>query len=163
MKGTCHKKGKGWIVKYTKKERRGFTPYWYENIECELPLYGDELKSHKEGDEIIFLEHEDHATIFETVKEKLTVVSKNTLERYENDRPVKEILNRIKKDLDKVCNKFLKDNVVRETDFPIEVENEMGKWKIEADGKCMLQPKAGIQYIEIDFTVTPTGFKDNKK
>jgi uncharacterized protein Usg len=90
-------------------------------------------------------------------KERIKILAKKTLEKYEGKKNVSDVINKIKEDLNDVLNTYLTQNYVIEEDFPIEFENELGKWKINADGNAYVQPKKGPQYIECNITIKQTG------
>jgi uncharacterized protein Usg len=90
-------------------------------------------------------------------KEGIKILAKKTLEKYEGEKNVSDVINKMKEDLNDVLNTYLVQNYVIEEDFPIEFENELGKWKINADGNTYVQPKKGTQYIECNITIKKTG------
>ena len=89
--------------------------------------------------------------------EKIKILAQKTLEKYEGEKNVSNIIKKMKEDLDSVLNTYLTQNHVIEEDFPIEFENELGKWKINADGNTYVQPKKETQYIECNITIKRTG------
>ena len=89
--------------------------------------------------------------------EKIKILTQKTLEKYEGEKNVSDVIKKMKEDLDSVINTYLTQNHVIEEDFPIEFENELGKWKINADGNTYVQPKKGTQYIECNITIKRTG------
>lgn len=67
-----------------------------------------------------------------------------------------KVLKQVAIDLNEVLNGYLKDNYVKDEDFPVEFENELGRWKINADGSCYFQPIVGTQNIEVNITIKRT-------
>ena len=41
--------------------------------------------------------------------------------------------------------------------YPIEFENEFGRWKMLEDGTTLFQPKTAVEYIELNITIPPSG------
>jgi hypothetical protein len=52
-------------------------------------------------------------------------------------------------------NNALKNNI-SDKKYPIEFENETGRYLIEEDGKIFIQPKQSIQYLELNINILPT-------
>ena len=76
------------------------------------------------------------------------------------DIHIKEILSKIQEELSVSLSKIpLNFDSVQK--FPIEFENDLGKWKIFEGGKVLLQPKEVAKYIELKLTITPTGELSN--
>ena len=90
-------------------------------------------------------------------KEEIKILAQKTLEKYEGEKNVSDVIKKMKEDLDSALNTYLTQDHVIEEDFPIEFENELGKWKINADGNTYVQPKKGTQYIECNITIKRTG------
>jgi hypothetical protein len=90
-------------------------------------------------------------------KEGIKILAQKTLEKYEGEKNVSDVINKMKEDLNDALNTYLDQNHVIEEHFPIEFENELGKWKINADGNTYVQPKKGTQYIECNITIKKTG------
>ena len=95
-------------------------------------------------------------------KEGFIIESQNTLKKYKG-KIVNEVLNDIRSDLNDVLNKYLSDNVVMSDDFPIKFENSLGKWEIDKDGNTTVQPHKGLQFIECNITILPTGQLNQNK
>ena len=89
--------------------------------------------------------------------EGIKILAQKTLEKYEGEKNVADVINKMKDDLNDVLNIYLAKNHVIKEDFPIEFENELGRWQINADGNTYVQPKKGTQYIECDITIKPSG------
>jgi hypothetical protein len=83
-------------------------------------------------------------------KEGIKILSQKTLEKYKSEGYTADVVKQIKEELNSVLS------VIKE-DFPIEFENEIGKWRIESNGVCFIQPRMNIQYIECNFIISPTG------
>lgn len=89
--------------------------------------------------------------------EKMNQIVSTAMFKYEGERNTKEVLKQMQSELNDVLNQYLGENHVVEKDFPIEFENDFGKWKINSDGTTHLQPKTGIQHIELNMTIKKTG------
>jgi uncharacterized protein Usg len=89
--------------------------------------------------------------------EKIKILAQKTLEKYEGEKNVSDVIKKMKEDLDATLNTYLVQNHAIEEDFPIEFKNELGKWQINADGNIYVQPKKGTQYIECNITIKLTG------
>ena len=90
-------------------------------------------------------------------KDQIRILAKKTLEKYEGEKNVSDVINKMKEDLNDALNTYLVQNHVIEEDFPIEFENELGEWQINADGNTYVKPKKGTQYIECNITIKRTG------
>ena len=90
-------------------------------------------------------------------KENIKILATKTLEKYEGQSNISDIINDIRNDLNGVINTYLSEHAVYKEDFPIVFENELGKWQINADGTTYVQPKKATQYIECNFTIKRTG------
>jgi hypothetical protein len=42
-------------------------------------------------------------------------------------------------------------------DNPIEFENDIGKFKYEGNGRLLVQPKKGVEYLVLNVDILPTG------
>lgn len=89
--------------------------------------------------------------------EGIKIVAQKTLEKYEGLNNTSDVIHKIKEDLNVALNTYLAQNHVIREDFPIEFENELGKWKINSDGETYLQTKTTPQYIECNMTIKPNG------
>jgi len=99
------------------------------------------------------------------IKEGIIIESSKVLRKYEGKPNIKEVLVLIQKELQEVLQGFLKDNLVYPHHFPIEFENELGKWKIYEDGTTYFERKKPVEYINVNITITPTGeikYKDEQ-
>jgi hypothetical protein len=63
------------------------------------------------------------------------------------------VLTQIKKEMEEIMNKVLKENYIHEKDFPIEYENELGLWKLNSDGKVLFAPRAKKDYICVNIKI----------
>jgi len=91
-------------------------------------------------------------------KEGFIVVAKKTIDKHvglgmDNTQ---EVLRKIRSDLNDVLNNYLDENEVYQKDFPVEFENEMGKWKIKSDGETHFTPFFVPKWIEVNITVKST-------
>ena len=86
-------------------------------------------------------------------KEGIIVTSNKVVLKYINEPNVKETLDKIKSELNDVLNEYLFEFAyeVYKQDFPVEFENEVGKWKMCSNGDTYFYPKTSIQYI--NFTI----------
>lgn len=92
----------------------------------------------------------------EKIKEKLIL----TLHKYEGE-VINNVLYEIVTELNDVLNQHLSEHYVIKEDFPIEFENELGRWKINSDGTTYVPPKTETKYIECNITIKPTGEVEN--
>ena len=83
-------------------------------------------------------------------KEEFIVKAQSILKKYEG-KIVNEVLEDIKSDLNDVLLKYLSDNTVMKSDFPIEFEDSIGKWELSEDGTTYVQLKTegGIWSVNI--------------
>lgn len=88
---------------------------------------------------------------------EIKIVAQKTLEKYEGLNNIRDVMHKIKEDLNVALNAYFAQNYVTKEDFPIEFENKLGKWKIDSDGNVYVQPKTITQYIECDITIKPSG------
>lgn len=79
----------------------------------------------------------------------------STLDKYQG-QSVKDVLQQLKTDIEQTLQNFIREKEIYVGDFPIEFENDMGKWKINADGSTYVQPKVAAQNITINITVSKT-------
>lgn len=85
--------------------------------------------------------------------ENLTKISLETLNKYVGEKNIKRVIQQMTSDLNKVLNKYLVENTVIEEDFPIEFENELGKFIIDENGNTLYQPKIVVQHITVDINL----------
>ena len=95
-------------------------------------------------------------------KEGFIIETQNTLKKYEG-KIVNEVIKDIRSDLNDVLNNYLSGNIVMGDDFPIKIENSLGKWEIHKDGTTYVQPKTGVQFIECNITISPTSELNQNK
>ena len=88
------------------------------------------------------------------IQDGIIITSNKTLSKYVGEKNISLILDKIKEDLDKSLNQFLSENNASVSDFPVEFENDLGKWKIKADGTTYFQPKVALKHIECNVTIT---------
>jgi hypothetical protein len=91
-------------------------------------------------------------------KEGFIVVAKKTIDKHvglglDNTQ---EVLRKIRSELNDVLNNYIFENEVYQKDFPLEFENEMGKWKIKSDGETHFTPLLAPKWIEVNITVKST-------
>jgi hypothetical protein len=80
---------------------------------------------------------------------------KKTLTKFEGEN-VKKVLNLIREELQSTIDKLISsEEGIYDKDFPIEFENDMGKWRIESNGNTFVQPKSEI--VALNITIKPTG------
>lgn len=64
-------------------------------------------------------------------------------------------LSKLREELQDILDKQIaSDEGLYVNDFPIEFENHLGKWKIESDGTCHVQPKVNVATVDITFKPT---------
>lgn len=90
-------------------------------------------------------------------KEEIKILAQKTTEKYVGEPNTKDILNKLRSELDVILNNYLANNEVTQEDFPIEFENDYTRWKILKDGKTYVYPKKGAGNITINFTIKKTG------
>jgi len=87
-------------------------------------------------------------------KEKIKHELELALKKYE-EQSVKDVLSEIRKDLQNVMDTLIySEEGVYSQDFPIEFENNLGRWKITKTGECFVQPNTDV--CEINITIKPT-------
>ena len=91
--------------------------------------------------------------------EKLTEIVSGCVSKYEGQQ-IKDVLDKLRDELNDVLNHYLTDNYVVKDDFPIMFENEIGKWEIHSDGNAYVWPKKSAAYIECNITIKPSGDAD---
>jgi len=89
-------------------------------------------------------------------KEGFIVEAKKTIDKYVGMDNTQEVLKKIRSDLNDVLNNYIFENEVYQKDFPVEFENEMGKWKIKSDGETYFTPFFTPKWIEVNITVKST-------
>lgn len=89
-------------------------------------------------------------------REGFIVTAKSTLQKYK-DCKVDESLKQITEDLNDVLNEYISNHIIYNIDFPIEFENDLGKWKIESDGRIFLFPNKILNHIECNITILKNG------
>lgn len=90
-------------------------------------------------------------------KEGFIVEGNKTLSGYIDKTITKTILDNITNELNEVLDNYITERPMYRDDFPIEFENDWGKWKLESDGTTQFQPKTPIQFIQVDCTISKTG------
>ena len=89
-------------------------------------------------------------------KEKIQHELESTLKKYE-DQNVKDVLSEIRNNLQSLFNNFISsEEGLYVQDFPIEFENNLGRWKIMGTGECFVQPKVSLDRINLDITIKPS-------
>jgi hypothetical protein len=89
-------------------------------------------------------------------KEGFIVEAKKTIDKYVGMDNTQEVLKKIRSDLNDVLNNYIFENEVYQKDFPVEFENEMGKWKIKSDGETQFMSFFAPKWVEVNVTVKPT-------
>jgi hypothetical protein len=87
-------------------------------------------------------------------KEGIIVEAKKTLDKYVGLDNTQEVLEKIKSDLNDVLNNYFDENESYQKDFPLEFENEMGKWRIKSNGETEFEPKY-FEYIGVKIEIKP--------
>lgn len=87
-------------------------------------------------------------------KESFINKIKNTFDKYDGS-DINSIVSKIKDDLQLCLNNYLCEHVVYETDFPIEFNNDFGRWRIEANGDSFLIPRKPISKFECNIVILP--------
>lgn len=90
-------------------------------------------------------------------KEGFIVEANKTLSGHIGKTITKTILDNITIGLNEVLDNYITETPMYRDDFPIEFENDLGKWKLESDGTTQFQPKTSSQFIQVDITIENTG------
>lgn len=93
-------------------------------------------------------------------QEVLASKLKNTLEKFEGMQ-VDKILDKLKEDINECLSQYISKHEVHNTDFPIEWENDMGKWRIDENGQTHFAPKTIVKQITITLNITKDGTTTN--
>lgn len=63
------------------------------------------------------------------------------------------MLNSIKSELEVV----LKNNLPSELKYPINFENDLGKFQLQENNHLLIQPKKGVEYLVLNIKILPSG------
>lgn len=88
--------------------------------------------------------------------EKLTEIVSGCVSKYEGQQ-IKDVLGKLRDELNDALNHYITDNYVVREDFPITFESEYGKWEIHANGNAYVLPRKSAEYIECNITIKPNG------
>jgi hypothetical protein len=80
---------------------------------------------------------------------------KRSLSKYKGEN-VERVLKNIRDDIQEIMDSYVGDGMYV-NDFPIEFENDLGKFRIQSNGESYFFPKTGVQHIEINMTILPSG------
>lgn len=89
-------------------------------------------------------------------KEGFIVEANKALSKYVGKLDTKTTLENITNELNEVLDNYITETPMYRDDFPIEFENDLGKWKLESDGTTQFQPKTSTQFIQVDITIENT-------
>jgi len=85
------------------------------------------------------------------------------LEKYQSETLTESTLRKLREDLQNLLdNHVSSDEGLRGKQFPIEIENELGKWRIEESGETFFWPKNSTKYIEVNMTIESSEDLSNK-
>lgn len=86
------------------------------------------------------------------VKKSIIIETNNAVSKYKGWQ-ISTILKHIEKDIQKILDGYISEQLLFADDFPIEFENDLGSWRIESSGNCYLLPKTELSHIEINITL----------
>jgi hypothetical protein len=80
-----------------------------------------------------------------------------TLSKYVGEKNVLDVISDIRRDMQAVFDKYIdSEEGLYTDDFPIDIKNDLGKWKILQNGECWITPVTQTFYVNIDITIKPT-------
>lgn len=82
---------------------------------------------------------------------------KTAISKHVGNDITKDTLKALQDDLQKALDGFITDETLMVKHFPIDFENEMGKWHLEENGKVTFQPKVIAKYITVDIKIEDYG------
>ncbi len=81
-----------------------------------------------------------------------------TLSKYKGEKNGLELISKMRSDVQDIFDRHIDtERGLLVDDFPIDIENEFGKFKITSDGNCFVEPKKVQQFIELNVTIQKTG------
>ena len=69
----------------------------------------------------------------------------------------KIMIDSIREELESMLSGNLLNESIVSVDNPIEFENDIGKFKYEGNGRLLVQPKKGVEYLVLNVDILPTG------
>jgi len=72
------------------------------------------------------------------------------MESENTQRTIEYIKERLKHVM---SNTLFKMDLPDDTKYPIEFENETGKWRIESDGSAIVQPHQTLKHVDININL----------
>jgi len=69
----------------------------------------------------------------------------------------KLMIDSIREELESMLSGNSLNESIVSVDNPIEFENDIGKFKYEGNGRLLVQPKKGVEYLVLNVDILPTG------
>jgi hypothetical protein len=69
----------------------------------------------------------------------------------------KIMIDSIREELESMLSGNLLNESIVSVDNPIKFENDIGKFKYEGNGRLLVQPKKGVEYLVLNVDILPTG------
>jgi hypothetical protein len=69
----------------------------------------------------------------------------------------KIMIDSIREELESMLSGNVLNESIVSVDNPIEFENDIGKFKYEGNGRLLVQPKKGVEYLVLNVDILPTG------
>jgi hypothetical protein len=69
----------------------------------------------------------------------------------------KIMIDSIREELESMLSGNSLNESIVSVDNPIEFENDIGKFKYEGNGRLLVQPKKGVEYLVLNVDILPTG------
>lgn len=89
-----------------------------------------------------------------TPRQKIKEALNESLSKFKYDEIDNSLLFVMSVYMSSTLNNVLKDNEVYTTDFPIEWENDLGKFYLESNGMCEFFPKIYTKNIQVSIKIT---------
>lgn len=51
---------------------------------------------------------------------------------------------------------ILKNNMINEIKYPINIENDFGKFQLQENNHLLIQPKKGVEYLVLNVNILPS-------
>ena len=67
------------------------------------------------------------------------------------------MIDSIREELESMLSGNVLNESIVSVDNPIEFENDIGKFKYEGNGRLLVQPKKGVEYLVLNVDILPTG------
>ena len=76
------------------------------------------------------------------------------------NNPTKAMIDSIREEL---CDILSNNSLTASNDNPIEIENDLGKFKYEGNGRLVVTPKKGAEYIVVNVDILPSSYIQSRK